>query len=92
MSNEMAKPDLQGRMPDSWACFDCVINTAPGLLNREQMEQALARDWADEGVNQTVDELSEVYTVKDKVWKAACMEAMAAVCASVALKSGSVGR
>jgi hypothetical protein len=41
----MKKPDLRGKVPESWACIDCGVNTAPGHLNREQMEQALALDW-----------------------------------------------
>jgi hypothetical protein len=69
--------DARGKVPESWACIDCGINTAPGLLNREQLEQALAIDWNDQGVNQTVDEMSEVYNVKPKVWKAAGMEEIA---------------
>ena len=37
---KMEKPDLRGKVPESWACIDCGINTAPGLMNREQLEQA----------------------------------------------------
>ena len=72
----MRKPNLIGKVPESWACIDCGINTSPGSLNREQMEQALARDWNDQGVVVTYDEFSEVYTVKPSVWKAAGMEPM----------------
>jgi len=68
--------DLRGKMPESWACIDCGINTAPGLMNREQLEQALALDWNDQVVNQTVDERAEVYTVEPRVWEAAGMELM----------------
>src|SRR3954467_868134 len=71
------KTDLRGLLPESWRCIDCGINTAPGCLNRELMEQAFARDWNNEGVQQTFDELSEVYTVKAEVWQAAGMEPMA---------------
>jgi hypothetical protein len=72
----MKKPDLRGRMPESWACVDCGINTHHGSLNREQMEQAIALDWNDEGVTVTYDEFTEVYTVKSKIWEAAGMEPM----------------
>jgi hypothetical protein len=72
-----SKPDLRGKLPESWSCIDCGINTAPGLLNREQMEHAMAADWNDQGVDQTIDERSEVYTVKSAVWKAARMGPMA---------------
>ena len=43
---KMEKPDLHGKVPESRACIDCGINTAPGDLPREEMEQALAADWA----------------------------------------------
>ena len=72
----MKKTDLRGKMPESWACIDCGINTAPGFLDRKQMEQALALDWNDQGVHQTIDEFSEVYTVKPKIWKTAGMGPM----------------
>jgi hypothetical protein len=75
-SDEMKKPDLRGKVPESWACIDCGINTAPGLLNREQMEQALAGDWNNQGVEQTCGELTEIYAVKAQIWKAAGMEPM----------------
>ena len=69
--HKMAKPDLRGKLPESWACVDCGINTAPDLLNREQMEQGLARDWSNQGVHQSVGERSELYMVKAKIWNAA---------------------
>jgi hypothetical protein len=33
--------DLRSMIPESWACIDCGFNTAPGLLNRAQMEARL---------------------------------------------------
>jgi hypothetical protein len=72
----MKKPDLRGKVPESWACIDCGINTAPSHLNREQMEQAFARDWADKGVENTYTELTEIYEVKRQIWEAAGMEPM----------------
>jgi len=53
------KPNLEGKVPESWACIDCGINTAPGNLNREQMEQALAADRTNQDVKQTYSELTE---------------------------------
>ena len=73
---KMEKPDLRGKVPESWACIDCGINTAPGHLPREEMEQALAADWANKGVVQTYNELTEIYEVKAQIWKAAGMEPM----------------
>ena len=51
-------------------------NTAPGHLNREQMEQALALDWNNQGVTQTYGELTEIYMVAEPIWEAAGMEPM----------------
>ena len=65
--------DLKGALPESWACIDCGVNTAPGFFNRQQMEQAFAIDWNDQGVTQTVGASSEVYHVRKKVWAAAGM-------------------
>jgi hypothetical protein len=70
------KIDLRGLLPESWACVDCGINTAPGLFGRARMEQALALNWNDHGIKQTVDDLSEVYTVKPTIWKASRMKDM----------------
>jgi hypothetical protein len=68
------KPDLRGLMPESWACIDCGFNTGPGCLNREQMEQRIARPRAGEGVEPYIDDQSEVYMVTPAVWEAAGME------------------
>jgi hypothetical protein len=72
--------DLTGLVPESWHCVDCGVNTAPGLSNRDDMERAFAAKKAagvlavTDGVEQHVDDRSEVYTVRDAVWKAAGME------------------
>jgi hypothetical protein len=67
--------DARGAVPESWACIDCGINTAPGCSTREQIEQALVIIRRDrDSVTQTFDEFSEVYTVKPAIWKAAGME------------------
>lgn len=73
----LSKPDLRGKTPESWNCVDCGINTAPGTLNREQMEQAFALDWENKGVKVPLgDANTEKYTVTPAVWKAAGMEPM----------------
>lgn len=72
----MKKPDLRGKMPETWACIDCGINTAPGHLGREQMERAFALDWNGQGVTQHYTERTEIYMVKDPIWKAAGMVPM----------------
>ena len=82
----MTKPksgniDARGKIPESWACIDCGINTAPGCSNRIQVEQALhsavLSASGEQGVPQRYDERSEVYTVKPAVWKAAGLHAYA---------------
>jgi hypothetical protein len=68
-----------GTVPESWRCVDCGINTAPGCLNRREMEEALqiaALNTADGGVKQRFDKHSEVYTVRAAVWEKAGMEPM----------------
>jgi hypothetical protein len=67
--------DARGVVPESWAWIDCGRNTAPGLSNRREIEQAFAvvRN-NNESITQTFTEHSEVYMVKPNVWKAAGME------------------
>jgi hypothetical protein len=68
--------DLKGAMPESWACIDCGVNTAPGCSTREQLEQAFSAGTIrnDQGsAEQTINNNSEVYMVKAKIWKAARM-------------------
>jgi hypothetical protein len=68
---------LKGKLPESWVCVDCGVNTAPGLFNRAEMEAAFAAQGdRDDGVEQHITSGSEVYTVRDAVWKAAGMEPM----------------
>ena len=62
---------LEGVAPESWNCIDCGFNTAPGLLNRKEIEEAFSVVRVERSAPMTVDERSEVYTVKDKIWKAA---------------------
>jgi hypothetical protein len=71
--------DLGRKIPESWHCVDCGMNTAPGFYGRREMEEAIkvakAEGWWDErGIEQTVDDRSEVHTVRDAVWAEAGME------------------
>jgi hypothetical protein len=65
-----------GHVPESWRCIDCGVNTAPGSPNRADVERAFAAQLlrVKEGVEVEITEWSEVYTVRDSVWKAAGME------------------
>jgi hypothetical protein len=69
---------LIGLAPESWACVDCGVNTAPGLSTRVELEQAFAVNvlTGNDGVEQHINNWSEVYTVKPQVWQAAGMEDM----------------
>lgn len=69
IENEFNGP---GVMPDSWACVDCSIDTAPGCLNWAQHQQALAANVED--MENEIDEMSEVYVVKRRIWIAAGMK------------------
>jgi hypothetical protein len=63
-----------GGISESWLCIDCGFDTAPGFLNRAELEQALAADTGNQGVPQTINNRSEVYLVRRAVWQAAGME------------------
>jgi hypothetical protein len=66
--------DFRGVIPESWCCVDCGMNTAPGMLNRADMEKAalaLGEKWhTGEGIEQTFNADTEVFCVRDAVWKA----------------------
>lgn len=65
--------EFSGLVPESWLCIDCGFNTGPGLLNRREMEKAVAAlgDGWDIGasVEQHVNDRSEVYNIRPAVWK-----------------------
>jgi hypothetical protein len=65
------KPDFAGLLPESWLCVDCGVNTAPGLKSRVELELALT---ANDSAEVRINENSEIYTVRDKIWKKARME------------------
>jgi len=78
------KEDLKGMLPESWLCVDCGFNTAQDMLNRIEMEKAIkaakARgEWGpkpggDYGIDQEINDKSEVYTVRAAIWQKAGME------------------
>jgi hypothetical protein len=67
---------LKERTPETWLCVGCGRNTAPGCLNRVELEAAYAADKNDEGVTLTITTDSEIYTVRERVWSEAGMEPM----------------
>jgi hypothetical protein len=66
--------NFEGLTPETWECIDCGFNTAPGCLNRAEMEQAakaLGKMWETNAaaISNRVGNDSEVYTVRESVWK-----------------------
>jgi len=62
-----------GLQPESWLCVDCGVNTAPGSPTRKEMELAFAL--YGEAKAYLTDE-SEIYMVKDEVWRATGLDGM----------------
>jgi hypothetical protein len=70
---------LKGVTPESWCCIDCGFNTAPSCKTRVEYERAFAGQKAlgipndQQSVEAGVDNRSEIYSVRDAVWKKAGM-------------------
>jgi hypothetical protein len=62
---------MKGVYSEHHCCIDCGFNTHPGAPPRELAEFLMNRDGT---VPMTFTEDSEVYRVRNKVWKAAGME------------------
>jgi hypothetical protein len=60
-----------GDRTDSWTCIDCGFNTAPGIPGKERTERAIA---ACGSITAKIDENSEAYIVRSRVWEAANMD------------------
>jgi hypothetical protein len=71
LHNEEQPISLKGLQSEHHNCIDCGYNTFPGAPPRELAEFLMERDGA---IPHTITEDSEIYIVKDKVWKAAGME------------------
>lgn len=55
----------------SWICVDCGVNTAPGIPDGEETLRQLEATCR---ASATIGNSSEVYMVRDQVWKKAGME------------------
>jgi hypothetical protein len=73
---------LAGFVPDSWLCVDCGVHTAPGVLNRPEMEAAIKaagkqvtaetlQEWSDKT---RFDDRAEIYIVRETEWAKADMQ------------------
>jgi hypothetical protein len=58
----------EGDRTDSWLCVDCGVNTAPGIPNAKRIRLEIA---AFGSITSKIDENSEVYRVRPRVWEAA---------------------
>jgi hypothetical protein len=65
----MSKDD---NITESWLCVDCGVNTAPKMLDGPTMRARRALKSGEPEFAITAD--SEVYTVRDVIWKKAGME------------------
>jgi hypothetical protein len=70
-ASDCAEAEAAGDRTDSWACVDCGFNTAPGFANAKRIRLEVA---AFGSITQTIDENSEVYYVRSRVWEAANMD------------------
>lgn len=61
---------VQDNIVESWLCIDCHVNTAPGFLSGPETRVAFALG---KSVPMHFDDTTEVYHVKDAIWKAAGM-------------------
>jgi hypothetical protein len=70
-------------IPDSWLCVDCGFDTAPGLPNKAEVERKiqeakLAGTWDPEDeknvITMHVCAQSEIYHVRNVIWKETGME------------------
>jgi len=62
---------MKGVYPESHNCIDCGYNTAPGLPPRELAEFLMDRDGS---FPMTFTDESEIYAVRNSVWKKAGIE------------------
>jgi hypothetical protein len=75
--NAMVRDDgitnLKGLATENWCCVDCGVDTAPGCLSRIELEIAYTINPNAE-VPQRFGDDTEVYFVRDNVWKKAGMD------------------
>jgi hypothetical protein len=67
----------KGAVPESWRCVDCNLNTAPGVPNRIELEQAFNSQMLSAtggGPSFKITYWCEIYTVRPAVWLHAGMK------------------
>ena len=83
---DIGTKNLRGTIPESWACIDCGVNTAPGFNTRGEMQgafTAISTLANSDGVPQTADEWSKVSQLSRLSGKQREWINMAVACASV---------
>jgi hypothetical protein len=88
MIDDPGGESLRGKRPETWLCVDCGVNTAPGMLTREELEAALDEHGEAE---QRLTATSEVYMVTDEVWRATGLDGMAG-CLCIGCLERRIGR
>jgi hypothetical protein len=82
----MEYPD--GHVTEDWLCIDCGINTAPGLADGLTALQQIKATGVSE---QTIGLDTEMYMVRDAIWKKAGMEPFGG-CLCIGCLEGRLGR
>jgi hypothetical protein len=62
---------VQDNIVESWLCVDCGVNTAPGIPSGPDTRIAFAM--GAESITTTYDHQTEIYHVKNAIWKRAGM-------------------
>jgi hypothetical protein len=60
--------------PDSWACIDCGVNTAPGVPIRQDLAAMISVIHATHNAEHDITYYCEMYMVKASVWRRAEMD------------------
>ena len=89
-NGELGKMIVLRGTPKSWECVDCGVNTAPGLSTKSELKRVFKADpYA--SVRQRIDHKSEVYSVRDVIWKKAAM-GLYAGCLCIGCLEARIGR
>jgi hypothetical protein len=68
-----AGTSAHGVTPETWLCVDCGTNTAPGIRDRKHVDMDIAIYGQSSA---TYDDNTEVYHLREEVWKNTGMEQM----------------
>jgi len=80
---------VQDNIVETWLCVDCGVNTAPGFPTGPEIRIAFAR--GEEGVDLRLGRDTEIYDVKNSIWRQAGMRAWSG-CLCVGCLEKRIGR